>query len=186
MTESIISDTQISVGDVINSLPDCWKNTPRIMNPLRAKLNNGAVSMLVDIDEQSISFMVFISEKKLHRSESIELSKNTFSLYGAREVIRKITPLVDEWNKAASEIEDKIAAAKDVFMDIISMAKTFGIAVIPSMIVNSFHFKNAGDKHYGEIAECGDGNYRLVLNKLNDEEVKSILALITGNNLNPV
>ncbi|HCL5581042.1 TPA: hypothetical protein N2N40_002470 [Citrobacter freundii] len=185
MTESVIPDTQINIGDVINSLPDCWKNNPRIMNQYRAKLNNDAVSMLVDISEEFISFMVFVSDKSFHRSESIELSKKTFSLYGASEVSRKLTPLVDEWNKFANEKEDKTVAAKDVFMGIISMAITSGIAVIPSMSVNSFHFKNGSDKHYGEISECVDGDYRLILNKLSDKEVKSILALITGTKLNP-
>lgn len=142
--------------------------------------------MLVDISDTSISFMVFISDKYFHRSESIELPKHTFSLYRASEVIRKLTPLVDEWNKSANKKEDKIVAAKDVFMGIISTAKTSGIAVIPSKSVNSFHFKNGSDKHYGEIAECIEGDYRLVLNKLSDEEVKSIIALITGNKLNPI
>lgn len=150
------------------------------MNPFRAKLNNGAVSMLVDISDKSISFMVFISEKNFNRSENIELSKNTFSLYGASQILRKLTPLVDEWNKSSYEKEDKNIAARNVFMDILSTAKTSGMAVIPSMTVNSFHFKNGDDKHYGEIAECIEGNYRLVLNKLSDREVKSILALIAG------
>lgn len=185
MTEPAITNPQINVEDVINSLPDLWKNNPRIMNSFRAKLNNDAVSMLVDISGESISFMVFISEKNLHRSECIELSKNSFSLYGASEIIRKFTPLVDEWNKVANEKEDKTIAAKDAFTGIVSMAKTSGIAVIPSMSTNSFHFKYGGDKHYGEIAENLEGNYRLVLNKLSDEEVKSILALIAGTELSP-
>ena len=56
--------------------------------------------------------------------------------------------------------------------------KIAGMAVIPAMGDNSFHFKNGGDKHNGEVTECIEGNYRLVLNKLSDSEVKKILALI--------
>ncbi|MEG8994754.1 hypothetical protein U4T15_19860, partial [Klebsiella pneumoniae] len=91
MAESLIPDTKINIEHVINSLPDCWKNTPRIMNPFRAKLNNGAVSMLVDIGESAILFMVFVSEKSVNRCESTELSKEDFYLYGASEIIKKLT-----------------------------------------------------------------------------------------------
>ncbi|WP_436702504.1 hypothetical protein ACOQNZ_24965 (plasmid) [Escherichia coli] len=148
------------------------------MNPFRAKLNNGAVSMLVDIGESAILFMVFVSEKSVNRCESIELSKEDFYLYGASEIIKKLTPLVDEWNKSTSEKEDKHVTARNVFMDIVSAAKISGMAVIPAMGDNSFHFKNGSDKHNGEVTECIEGNYRLVLNKLSDSEVKKILALI--------
>ncbi|EIZ1086055.1 hypothetical protein MPI44_004603 [Klebsiella oxytoca] len=178
MAESLIPDTKINIEDVINSLPDCWKNTPRIMNPFRAKLNNGVVSMLVDIDENVILFMVFVSEKSFNRSESIELSKEEFYLCGASEIIKNLTPLVDEWNKAMCEKEDKHVTARNVFIDIVSAAKISGMAVIPAMTDNSFHFKNGDDKHHGEITEIIEGNYRLVLNKLSDSEVKKILALV--------
>ncbi|EPU1047430.1 hypothetical protein ACVUNM_005499 [Raoultella ornithinolytica] len=178
MAESPTPETKINIEDLINSLPDCWKNTPRIMNPFRAKLNNGAVSMLVDIGESVILFMVFVSEKSVNRSESIELSKEDFYLHGASEIIKKLKPLVDEWNKVACEKEDKHVTARNVFMDIVSAAKIAGMAVIPAMTDNSFHFKNGGDKHNGEVTECIEGNYRLVLNKLSDSEVKKILALI--------
>lgn len=185
MTNPIIDEHKISIEDVIDTLPDSWKKTPRIMSPSLAKLNIGTAFIVVEISDDYIS-LIFFRDNKPSLTESIPFNASYRS--NIKEVISKLTPLVDSSISSMAEERNNELVSKNVFADIISSAKSSGFLVIPSppSCGNRLRFKNADGTLCGDVSESSEGNYKITINNLSDENVKSILTFISRGEINPV
>lgn len=180
-TESVIPDRPLTIDDIINAMPDGWKNNPRIFSADQARLRNGAVVMVVEISEQSVLFLMFVSEKNISQRESFILSKNSFTSQEAVESLCKITPLVDTWNTLVREEKEKTGGEYDPFPELMTSTKTAGFSVIAVSDRSRFHFRNPHNHLAGEIANAGNNLCQMTLNGISHDDVKKIIALLADH-----